>query len=88
VAGDPSLASIEQQLAGQPMITVPSITLDGDVDGVLALGGTAKDASYFAGPHEHRTVPGGGHNLPQEMPEAFAEAILDIQVGRVAKRHV
>jgi pimeloyl-ACP methyl ester carboxylesterase len=86
VAGDPSLASIERQLAAQPPITVPSITLDGDADGVLALGGTAKHASRFTGPHEHRIVPGGGHNLPQEMPEAFAAAILDIRARQGAER--
>jgi pimeloyl-ACP methyl ester carboxylesterase len=84
VAGDPSLVPIERQLAGRPPITVPSITLDGDADGVLALGGTAQHAARFAGPHEHRIVPGGGHNLPQEMPEAFAAAILAIRARHVA----
>jgi pimeloyl-ACP methyl ester carboxylesterase len=84
VAGDPSLAPIERKLAGQPPITVPTVTLDGDADGVLALGGTAKHASRFTGPHEHRIVQGGGHNLPQEVPEAFAAAILDVWARRTA----
>lgn len=79
VAGDPSLEPIQQKLAAQPPISVPTITLDGDADGVLALGGTAKHASHFIGPHEHRIVPDGGHNLPQEMPEIFAAAVLDVQ---------
>ena len=78
VAGDPLLAPIERQLAAQPPITVPAITLDGDADGVLALGGTAKHAAHFTGPYEHRILRGGGHNLPQEKPEAFAAAILDL----------
>lgn len=79
VAGDPALAPVERQLAAQPPITVPAITLDGDADGVLALGGTAKHAPRFTGPHEHRVLRDGGHNLPQEMPEAFAAAILDLR---------
>ncbi|MFD1109129.1 alpha/beta fold hydrolase [Pseudoroseomonas ludipueritiae] len=79
VAGDPALAPVERQLAAQPPITVPTVTLDGDADGVLALGGTAKHAPRFTGPHEHRVLRDGGHNLPQEMPEAFAAAILDLR---------
>ncbi|MCG7359686.1 alpha/beta hydrolase [Roseomonas sp. ACRSG] len=79
VAGDPALAPVERQLAAQPPITVPAVTLDGDADGVLALGGTAKHAPRFTGPHEHRVLRDGGHNLPQEMPEAFAAAILDLR---------
>jgi pimeloyl-ACP methyl ester carboxylesterase len=86
VAGDPALEAIERQLAGQPPIAVPCITLDGDADGVLAPGGTAKHAPRFTGPHEHRTVPDGGHNLPQEMPEAFAAAILDVRAGAALRR--
>jgi pimeloyl-ACP methyl ester carboxylesterase len=86
VAGDPSLAPIERQLAAQPPITVPAITLDGDADGVLALDGTAKHASHFAGQHEHRVLRDGGHNLPQEKPEAFARAILDVRAQYAASR--
>jgi pimeloyl-ACP methyl ester carboxylesterase len=86
VPGDPALAAIERRLAAQPPITVPAITLDGDADGVMAPGGTARHARHFTGPHEHRVVPKGGHNLPQEMPEAFAAAILDVRAhaGRPA----
>lgn len=75
--GDPVVAEWERRLAGQPPITVPAITLDGAADGVLALGGTAGHAHHFTGPYEHRVVPRGGHNLPQEIPEAFAAAVLD-----------
>lgn len=86
VPGDPALADTERRLAEQPPIAAPTITLDGDADGVMARGGTAGHARHFAGPHEHRVVPGGGHNLPQEAPEAFAAAILDVHAGRVAAR--
>jgi pimeloyl-ACP methyl ester carboxylesterase len=87
VAGDASLTWVEQQLAAQPPVTVPAITLDGDADGVLALGGTAQHAPRFTGLHEHRVLQGGGHNLPQEMPEAFAAAILDIRTRPKAGRY-
>jgi pimeloyl-ACP methyl ester carboxylesterase len=77
VAGDPALEDIERRLAAQPAIAVPALTLDGDADGVSA-GGEPR-AGQFAGRHEHRWVAGGiGHNLPQEAPDAFARAVLDV----------
>ena len=77
VAGDPALEDIERQLAAQPGIVVPAITLDGDADGV-STGGTPKPGQ-FTGRHEHRLVAGGiGHNLPQEAPQAFARAVCDV----------
>ena len=77
VAGDPALEDIERQLAAQPGIVVPAITLDGDADGV-STGGTPKPGR-FTGRHEHRLVAGGiGHNLPQEAPQAFARAVCDV----------
>jgi pimeloyl-ACP methyl ester carboxylesterase len=81
VPGDPSLAGIERRLAAKPPITVPAITLDGDADGVRPPGGSASEAHHFKGFHEHRIFPKGGHNLPQEMPGAFATAILDLHAG-------
>lgn len=80
VAGDPQVEPTEQQLATQPQITVASITLDGADDGVMPIGGTANHAAQFTGRHEHRTVPGAGHNLPQEAPGAFAQAVLDLRL--------
>lgn len=77
VAGDPAVAEIERRLAEQPDITVPTITIDGDSDGVLGSGGTAHHARRFSGPHEHRIFEDIGHNVPQEAPEDFARAILD-----------
>ena len=81
--GDPGLADIERRLAAQPAIMTPANTLDGDADGVIRSSGTAGHARHFTGPHEHRVVPGGGHNLPQERPETFAAAVLDVRAGRL-----
>lgn len=78
VAGDPACAATEALLAQQPAIGVPTITLDGADDGVMALGGTADHGHHFTGPREHRVVPGAGHNLPQEKPQAFADAVADL----------
>ena len=78
VPGDPALEPIERRLAAQPPITVPSITLDGADDGVMPIGGTAHHAPHFTGGHEHRVVPGAGHNLPQEAPRAFAQAVQTV----------
>ena len=78
VPGDPALAPVEARLAVQPPITVPAITMDGDVDGVLTPAGTADHASHFTGSREHRVIAGAGHNIPQERPEAFAAAVLDL----------
>ena len=75
VAGDPALEPIEQRLAAQPPITVPSITLDGADDGVIPVGSTVHLARRFSSGHEHRVVPGAGHNVPQEAPQAFAQAV-------------
>jgi len=77
VAGDPAYEDIERQLAAQPPIAVPTITLDGDADGVSPDGTPAP--GRFTGRHAHRRVSGGvGHDLPQEAPHAFAQAVLDV----------
>ncbi|RVU37781.1 alpha/beta hydrolase [Hwanghaeella grinnelliae] len=75
VPGDPAVAHIETQLVAQPPISVPAISIDGDVDGVNA--GTADHAGKFTGKHEHRVFRQAGHNLPQERPEDWAVAVLD-----------
>src|SRR3984957_11484488 len=80
-AGDPQYADIQRRLAALPPITVPAITLDGEGDGVaLATDGTAS-APKFTGPRIHRVVPQAGHNLPQEEPEVFARAVLELIGG-------
>ena len=78
VAGDPSLLAIEQRLAAQPVITVPSITFDGIDDGVRPPAAAAQHARFFTGPRSHRLVPGVGHNMPQEVPLVFADAVLEL----------
>ena len=79
--GDPRYAAIESRLAMQPVITVPAITLDGDGDGVFpATDGTAQ-AARFADRRAHRVIPRAGHNLPQEEPEVFAAAVLELVRG-------
>jgi pimeloyl-ACP methyl ester carboxylesterase len=68
----------EKQLAEAPVITVPSITLEGDANGAPHPEPSAY-AEKFSGPYEHRTIEGGiGHNLPQEAPEEFAKAVIDV----------
>ncbi len=76
VAGDPAYAEIERALALQPPITVPTISLDGADDGLFAPNQAAHHAPHFSGPRTHRIVPGAGHNLPQEAPAAFADAVM------------
>jgi pimeloyl-ACP methyl ester carboxylesterase len=76
-AGNPDLQGLENQLAGKPLITVPALTIDG-VNDPLKPGGTAHHASLFAARHEHRVLA-AGHNVPQEKPEQFADAILQVR---------
>ena len=75
--GDPKFETIEQQLLKQPTIKVPAIILDAETDGVEPFAGTGKDAGYFEGGYERR-VAKVGHNLPQEAPAEFANAILTL----------
>lgn len=78
VPGDPACAEIERRLAAQPVITVPAITFDGVDDGVRSPDAASVHAARFGGPRSHRTVPGAGHNLPQEVPQVFADAVLEL----------
>ncbi|HEX3162376.1 MAG TPA: alpha/beta hydrolase [Pseudolabrys sp.] len=76
--GEPKYADLDRRLAVAPVITVPTITLEGDANGAPH----PEPSSYakmFSGRYSHRTVRGGiGHNLPQEAPHAFAEAVVDV----------
>jgi pimeloyl-ACP methyl ester carboxylesterase len=78
VAGDPALAGIEAQLAQQPAITVPTLSFDGADDGVRPPAAAAQHAQRFSGPRVHTVVPGVGHNMPQEVPAVFADAVLQL----------
>jgi pimeloyl-ACP methyl ester carboxylesterase len=75
--GDPALAFLENALARQPDITVPSIVLHGADDGVDPPSPTG-DLSRFTGPCRREIVPAAGHNLPQETPAPFIRAVLDL----------
>ena len=76
--GDPQYADIQRRLAALPPITVPTITLDGAGDGVAPATDGSASAAKFTGRRAHRVVPRAGHNLPQEAPEAFAAAVMEL----------
>ena len=78
VDGEPKYDELEKRLAAAPVIGVPTITLEGDANGAPHPEPAAY-AKMFSGKYEHRLITGGiGHNLPQEAPEAFAEAVIDV----------
>jgi pimeloyl-ACP methyl ester carboxylesterase len=77
-SGESQYDELEQQLATGPVITVPTITLEGDANGAPHPDPSAY-ATKFSGKYTHRTISGGvGHNLPQEAPKSFVEAILEV----------
>ena len=76
--GDPQYAELQRRLAELPPITVPTITLDGDADGVVPPTDGSASAPKFTGRRTHRIIPHAGHNLPQEEPEAFAAAVMEL----------
>ncbi len=80
-AGDPRYADVQGRLVSLPPISVPSVTLDGDRDGVLPASDGRASASKFTGHRTHRVVRGAGHNLPQEAPKAFADAVMQLMRG-------
>ncbi|WP_221938419.1 alpha/beta fold hydrolase [Mycobacterium sp. KBS0706] len=76
--GEKRYDEIEQKLAQGPVISVPTITMEGDANGAPHPEPSAYRGK-FSGKYEHRTITGGiGHNLPQEAPQAFAQAVLDV----------
>ncbi len=77
-AGDTALDEIERRLAAKPTIAVPTIALQGDADGVLPQEAAAHHAAYFTGPYQYRVLPKIGHNPPQEAPQIFAAAVLEL----------
>ena len=76
VAGDPALAEIEAALARQPSIGMPALTFDGADDGVRPPAAASQHGHHFTAARSHVVVPGVGHNMPQERPGLFAEAVL------------
>jgi pimeloyl-ACP methyl ester carboxylesterase len=76
--GEPKYDDLEKRLAEGPVIAVPTITLEGDANGAPHADPSAY-AKKFSGKYSHRLITGGiGHNLPQEAPQAFAEAIVEV----------
>jgi pimeloyl-ACP methyl ester carboxylesterase len=76
--GEAQYDDLETRLAAGPVITVPTITMEGDANGAPHPPPAAY-ARKFSGPYAHRLITGGvGHNLPQEAPAAFAQAVLDV----------
>ena len=76
--GEPRYDDLEKRLAEAPVISVPTITMEGDANGAPHPDPSAY-RNKFSGRYEHRTITGGiGHNLPQEAPQEFAEALVDI----------
>jgi pimeloyl-ACP methyl ester carboxylesterase len=79
--GEPRYDDLEKQLAQAPVIAAPTITLEGDANGAPHPEPGAY-AKMFSGNYAHRTITGGiGHNLPQEAPQAFAQAVIDVAGG-------
>ncbi len=79
--GDPQYADLQRRLAALPVISVPAITLDGEGDGVIPATDGAASAAKFTGRRTHRIIARAGHNLPQEEPEAFAAAVMELVKG-------
>jgi pimeloyl-ACP methyl ester carboxylesterase len=74
--GEPRYDDLEQKLFEGPVITVPTITIASDFDGPAADG--TSYARKFSGKHSHKIFQGIGHNVPQEAPQAFAEAVIEV----------
>lgn len=81
VPGDPALEWMEEALAGQPPISVATISLCGADDGVGPATEFDEDIEHFSGRYERRVLAGVGHNIPEEAPEATIKALLDLLQG-------
>jgi len=74
--GEPRYDDLEQKLAAQPVITVPAISISSDFDGAAADGAAYRQK--FTGKYSHKILNGIGHNVPQEAPQAFADAVIEV----------
>jgi len=79
VPGDPRFEAVERHLTRLPSIATPTIALEGDADGVAVGHGSAGHGRHFLANYDRRVLAGAGHNLPQEDPLAFAQAVLDLR---------
>ena len=80
--GVAAYADVERRLAMRPPIAAPTITLDGGADGVVAATDGTAAAPRFTGPREHRVIAGAGHNLPEEAPRDFTDAVWALASAR------
>ncbi|MBI1278416.1 MAG: alpha/beta fold hydrolase [Anaerolineaceae bacterium] len=78
VDGDPALENIERQLTALPKVAVPTVVIEGGVDGVAPPVEDSNDSQFFTGAYQHRIFATAGHNLPQEEPRDFALAVLSV----------
>jgi len=78
VPGDPALEDIERRLAAQPAIAVPTVALHGEANAVLPAGGADRRERRFSSNYRREVIPSVGHNVPQEAPREFAEAVLSL----------
>jgi len=76
--GDPAYDIFERQLAERPPITVPTIVLHGEGDGIARSSNSASQSRFFTGSYQHRLIPVIGHNVPQEAPKETAAAVLEL----------
>ena len=74
--GDPQYDDLEQKLFEGPVITAPTITIASDFDGAASDGTSYR--KQFSGKYSHQVLKGIGHNVPQEAPQAFAKAVVDV----------
>ena len=81
-AGYSPFEEVERRLATLPAISVPAITLDGDADGVVPATDGKSTAAKFTGGRQHRVIPNVGHNLPEEAPKEFADAVWELASAR------
>lgn len=79
VPGDPALEEIERRLAARPPIPVPTVVLHGGDNAVSPASSSERHARFFTGPYVRRLIPRVGHNVPQEAPREFAEAVLSLR---------
>ncbi len=82
-AGYGPYEDVERRLASLPAITAPAITLDGDADGVVPATDGRSTAAKFTGGRQHRVIANVGHNLPEEAPGAFADAVWELAAARL-----
>jgi pimeloyl-ACP methyl ester carboxylesterase len=80
--GDPAYDIFERQLAERPPITVPTIVLHGEGDGIARSANSASQSRFFTGPYQHRLIPVIGHDVPQEAPKETAAALLELLAAR------